>query len=61
VIHHAACEARSFAVKHQGFFDQVDHVSEVVEPFKIGLQQILPELDVFFIQRVCLQVAVEFL
>lgn len=61
MIDHAACEASSLAVEHQGFLDQVDHVSEVVEPLEIRLQQVLSELNVFLVKSVRLQMAVEFL
>lgn len=61
MIDHAACEASSLAVEHQGFLDQVDHVPEVVEPLEIRLQQVLSELNVFLVKGMCLQMAVEFL
>lgn len=61
MIDHAACEASSLAVEHQGFLDQVDHVPEVVEPLEIRLQQVLSELNVFLVKSVRLQMAVEFL
>lgn len=54
-------EAGSLAVKHEGFFDEINDIPKIIEAFDIWLKQILSKLDIFFVESVGLQVAVELL
>ncbi len=56
-----ASESRTFAVKHDGFFDQIDDILKGVEALDIRFKQIRSENNILFVEGVSLEVAIELL